>query len=161
MAALRRSASVLIMMVVMLVILVVIFSSLIYFAELENNNTFHDIPGSFWWALITMTSVGYGDVYPVTNRGYLVGALCAVFGVVVASLPIPIIATNFEVSDFKGMSTYRWLSIRLQSSVLALQTQSYVTGAIALSIYIILKMSLPRVYNRKVAKGHAACKTAL
>ena len=130
-AALRRSASELIMMVVMLVVLVVIFSSLIYFAELENNNTFHDITGSFWWALVTMTSVGYGDVYPISNHGYLVGALCAVFSVVVASLPIPILATNFEVSDFKGISTYRWLA-------LALQTESNVTGPIALSNYTIL-----------------------
>jgi len=72
-----------------------IFGSLCYFVEKDSNELYTSIPESMWWAIQTMTSVGYGDLSPITIVGKLVGSACGVSGVLVMALPIPIVVENF------------------------------------------------------------------
>uniref|UniRef100_A0A0C9RJ13 Shaw protein n=1 Tax=Fopius arisanus TaxID=64838 RepID=A0A0C9RJ13_9HYME len=96
----RASAKELTLLIFFLVLGIVVFASLVYYAErIQSNpeNDFKSIPLGLWWALVTMTTVGYGDMVPKTYPGMFVGALCALAGVLTIALPVPVIVSNFAM----------------------------------------------------------------
>lgn len=74
----------------------IVSSVLIYFAENSTGvETFKSIPRSFWWSIVTFTSVGYGDSYPLTSFGKIVASFSAIMGVGLHGLFIGIIGSAF------------------------------------------------------------------
>lgn len=82
--------------VFILVILLVIASCLMYYAENERQpDHFSSIPAAMWWAVTTLTTVGYGDVLPITTVGKLLGSVIAVLGIGMFALPTGILGAGF------------------------------------------------------------------
>lgn len=77
-------------------LLLVVASSLMYVVEsaIQPEN-FSSIPQAMWWGVITLTTVGYGDVYPITPLGKFLGAIVALLGVGFFALPSSILASGF------------------------------------------------------------------
>lgn len=92
---LKASVGELVLLSCFMTVGILIFSSLIYFADERSN--FESIPHAFWWALITMTTVGYGDMYPTTTLGKLVGSLCAMSGLLMIGFSVPTLVNNFTL----------------------------------------------------------------
>ncbi|KGL84557.1 Potassium voltage-gated channel subfamily C member 2, partial [Tinamus guttatus] len=102
---LRASTNEFLLLVIFLALGVLIFATMIYYAERigadpadvtgSKHTYFKNIPIGFWWAVVTMTTLGYGDMYPMTWSGMLVGALCALAGVLTIAMPVPVIVNNF------------------------------------------------------------------
>ncbi|XP_072306169.1 voltage-gated potassium channel KCNC4 isoform X1 [Eucyclogobius newberryi] len=102
---LRASINEFLLLVIFLALGVLIFATMIYYAERigahpndptgHHHTNFKNIPISFWWAVVTMTTLGYGDMYPETWQGMIVGALCALSGVLTIAMPVPVIVNNF------------------------------------------------------------------
>lgn len=80
----------------MLVIAILVSGSLLYFAEADAQpDKFGSIPRSLWWAIVTLTTVGYGDTYPVTTLGRILAGFIAVVGVTLIALPTGLFAASF------------------------------------------------------------------
>ena len=86
-----------------------IFANLIFFAEIRQPDTFPNMLVGFWWSFVTMTTVGYGDVYPLSVTGRVVGAVCTMCGLLVIAMPIAVIAGTFDDLSKKkeDMEAYR------------------------------------------------------
>ncbi|RMZ94045.1 potassium voltage-gated channel Shal isoform X1, partial [Brachionus plicatilis] len=76
---------------------VIIFATIIFYAEKSvEESKFTSIPSAFWYTIVTMTTLGYGDMVPKTPMGKIVGSICSLSGVLVIALPVPVIVSNFS-----------------------------------------------------------------
>ncbi len=80
----------------LLLLLLLVASSLMYFAEKDAQpEAFSSIPMTMWWGVATLTTVGYGDIYPVTVIGKMLGAVIAILGIGMFALPAGILGATF------------------------------------------------------------------
>jgi voltage-gated potassium channel len=78
-------------------ILLVVSSSMVYEAENEvQPEAFANIPDAMWWGVVTLTTVGYGDIYPVTPIGKIIGSFVVISGIGLFALPAGILASGFN-----------------------------------------------------------------
>ncbi|XP_060788379.1 potassium voltage-gated channel subfamily D member 1 [Neoarius graeffei] len=76
---------------------IIIFATVMFYAEKGTKETnFTSIPASFWYTIVTMTTLGYGDMVPNTIAGKIFGSICSLSGVLVIALPVPVIVSNFS-----------------------------------------------------------------
>jgi hypothetical protein len=93
-ATLKQAHRELGLLVMLVGVSVLTFSSLVYFSEKDEQNwTFLD---SFWWGLLTITTVGYGTSTPISGFGKFIGGITALFGVFTITLPVPIVVNSFS-----------------------------------------------------------------
>ena len=92
-----------------LVVLLVITSTLMYFVEHDARpDAFSRIPMVMWWAVAALTTVGYGDVYPITPPEKFLGGCIAVLGIGMFALPAGILASAFA-DEIRNSHRKKWV----------------------------------------------------
>jgi voltage-gated potassium channel len=77
-------------------LILLIASFIMYFVEGNTQpEAFPDIPSSIWWAVATLTTVGYGDIYPITGAGKFISGVIAILGIGLVALPTGLISAGF------------------------------------------------------------------
>ena len=79
-----------------LLLLVIIAASMLYYTENQvQPEIFPSIPAAMWWAVCTLTTVGYGDVYPITALGKIMASVIAILGIGMFALPTGVVGAGF------------------------------------------------------------------
>lgn len=92
----RRRAEELLVTLFTIIIILVLSSSIMYFVEHDiSPNAFPDIPSALWWGVVTMTTIGYGDLFPISPLGKVIGSIVALLGIGLFALPAGILASGF------------------------------------------------------------------
>lgn len=93
---LGRAKMELLFTVFLMAVLLLLSSCLMYFAEHEAQpSAFSSIPAAMWWSIATLTTVGYGDIYPVTGLGKVLASFIAIFGIGMFALPTGVLGAAF------------------------------------------------------------------
>jgi len=96
----HKKKSELVSALVLMLSLLLICSTGVYFVENETQpEKFSSIPASMWWAVATLTTVGYGDFYPITPLWKVFGAISAIFGIGLFALPAGLLASGFSEAN--------------------------------------------------------------
>lgn len=82
-------------------IVIIISASLMYLAESHTNSAFDSIPDAMWWSIETLTTVGYGDVLPITPLGKLLASVISITGIAFIALPAGILGAGF-IEEFQS-----------------------------------------------------------
>jgi voltage-gated potassium channel len=99
-SVIRSKAHQLITSVFLIFLLMLTSSVLMYMAETKAQpDVFPNALSGLWWAVITLTTVGYGDIYPVTPLGQLIASFFALLSIALISIPTGIISAGFIARD--------------------------------------------------------------
>ncbi|MCV6636494.1 ion transporter [Candidatus Albibeggiatoa sp. nov. NOAA] len=83
--------------IIMASLILIVVSNLVYLAEHQaQSEKFATVPDALWWGIVTLSTVGYGDMYPITPLGKILGTIISVLGIGVFALPAGILAAGFQ-----------------------------------------------------------------
>lgn len=104
----RKKASQLLSSMAVVLILIIISSLLMYSVENPAQpEVFDNALSGMWWAISTLTTVGYGDIYPITAIGRVIGSIIALLGIVLLAIPTAIISSGFiELNNAKHLEEH-------------------------------------------------------
>jgi voltage-gated potassium channel len=160
-------------------------STVMYFLERHvQPEDFGSVPAAAWWAVATLTTVGYGDVTPATDMGKLFGGLMMIFGLGMFALPIGIMATGFAQEINRREFVITWSMVakvpvfeRLKASTIAtvmgmLKSQSFPAGGFIVrqgdhvdAMYFItageVEVQTKQGDRRMLSEGHSFGEAAL
>ena len=109
---LRNERKPLVAALLMLGVVLILVSSLMFvFEQSAQPEAFGSIPATLWWGIVTLTTVGYGDVAPVTVGGKIFGALVTVMGVGIVAVPAGILASGFNQEIRKRDFAVTWTMV--------------------------------------------------
>jgi voltage-gated potassium channel len=106
-AAIRSSAKKISIFMLVVIAIVIILGSIMYIVE-SNESGFTSIPESIYWAIVTITTVGYGDMTPATPAGKLIASLIMLIGYSIIAVPTGILTTEIALmtrKEKKGTET--------------------------------------------------------
>lgn len=110
--ALKASKAKIFVFVVFILIMVSIFGSIMYLVEGASNVQFDSIPRSIYWAIVTLTTVGYGDISPVTPFGQAIAAVIMISGYAIIAVPTGIVTAEAMHQTQKKISQISTQSCR-------------------------------------------------
>ena len=112
-----------------MLLLLIFASSLMYAVEYEAQpETFSSIPETMWWAVAALTTVGYGDMYPITPLGKFLGAVIAVLGIGMFALPAGVLASGFiEEIQAEGVGQEEGGTVDMLERLCRLKEQGHLT----------------------------------
>ncbi|MCF6278930.1 MAG: ion transporter [Flavobacteriaceae bacterium] len=105
MKALKASRAKILVFLFVVVILCIILGTIMYLVEGNSNSGFSNIPRSVYWAIVTLTTVGYGDISPITGLGQFIAALIMILGYGIIAIPTGIVSAEYMSQGKKGINT--------------------------------------------------------
>jgi len=102
--ALRSSRAKILVFLTFISLVTVVIGAVMYMVEGGQNDAFSSIPRGIYWAIVTLTTVGYGDITPVTALGQMLSAMVMIMGYAVIAVPTGIVSAEM-VNDLKGRTT--------------------------------------------------------
>jgi voltage-gated potassium channel len=105
--ALRASKHKIIVFITSVMTSVVVVGSLMYLVEGPSNPKFSSIPESVYWAIVTVTTVGFGDIYPITPLGKFLASFLMILGYGILAVPTGIVTLELQRASNRPMATSR------------------------------------------------------
>lgn len=155
----RSEAPAMLGAIFIIIVLIIIASSGMYLVERDvQPQAFGSIPAAMWWASVTLTTVGYGDVTPITVIGRVIGVLVMILGIGLVALPAGMLASRFsEESQLRRAEYRKRVDLALQDG--KLEDQELVSLKAAQREYMLSDEAVDQILSEESQRRRQTCST--